>query len=334
MGCAAVDVTAQWTSSPAVRSTAKGHVRFSLGGVAQNMACAAQTLLADSASVLLAAPINPLDVLGSFAQAEMTRKHLQRDALILVHGRTAACNLLLNEHGDLETGVADMEVVEASLTPNVVESVFRKHCTNDLRVVGVDANVLPPTLAKLAQLCNEQSIPLLFEPTSVAKSDRLVHALLGTPYRAAFATPNTLELAHMAQMLRDRGVRGMPIEVTRTLLDVLPQGAQAQVRDASVLSHLVDVQLIKMGPSGVLVVLRKGDETQVAYAPAHVLEPSKLVNTTGAGDTFTGAILAAISETHTGMSWSMDSLLSLVDRGQAAAVHTLYSDEAVAPSFT
>lgn len=334
MGCAAVDVTAQRTSPPAVHSTAKGHVRFSLGGVAQNMARAAQTFLADRASVLLAAPINPSDVLGSFAQAEMTRKNLRCDALIPVRGRTAACNLLLNEHGDLETGVADMEVVEASLTPSVVESVFREHCLKDLRVVGVDANVLPPTLAKLAQLCNEQSIPLLFEPTSVAKSDRLVHALLGTPYRAAFATPNTLELAHMAQALRDRGVIGMPIQVPRDLLHVLPQGAQAQVDDASVLSHLVDVQLIKMGASGVLVVLRRGVETQVAYAPAHIVEPSKLVNTTGAGDTFTGAILAAISETYPGDNWSMEILLSLVDRGQAAAVRTLYCDEAVAPSFT
>lgn len=334
MGCAAVDITAQRTSLPAVHSTAKGQVRFSLGGVAQNVASAAQTILADRASVLLAAPINPSDVLGKFAQAEMARRRLQSGALIHIRGRTATCNLLLNEHGDLETGVADMEAVESSLTPDAMERIFCEHFSQNLRVVGVDANVLPHTLAKLAQLCNEKKIPLLFEPTSVAKSDRLVYALLDTPNRATFSTPNTLELAHMAQTLRGRGVHGKPIQAPQMLMHVLPLGAQALVDDASVLSHLVDVQLIKMGPLGVLVVRRCGVQTQVAYAPAHVLEASKSVNTTGAGDTFTGAVVAALCEMHTEAVPSMDQLFSLVDRGQAAAVCTLYSNEAVAPSFT
>ncbi|WFC96154.1 hypothetical protein MBRA1_002810 [Malassezia brasiliensis] len=115
---------------------------------------------------------------------------------------------------------------------------------------------------------------------------------------------------------------------------ILADRASALVDDASMLSELVDVQLIKMGPLGVLVVHRCGDQTQVAYAPAHALEASKLVNTTGAGDTFTGAVVAALCEMQTGASPSMEQLLSLVDRGQAAALRTLYSDEAVAPSFT
>ena len=297
---------------------------FSLGGVAQNVARAAHAMAPRPDAVVLAAPCNPDDALGQYMQAEMERRALRRDALVHVPGgRTAVCNLFLDAAGDLETGIADMQIVEAALSSETIERVWK-----------ADANMAPAALARLAALGAEANVPVLFEPTSVAKSVRLVEALLPHGLQVRFATPNVYELAVMAERIP---VSGAAPPVPRSLLDSIPRAAaQKIVQDAQTLSVLVHTQLIKLGSYGVLLAHRTSDALALYHIPPIPLDPSKPHNSTGAGDTFTGAILAGISarsHNQPKSEWSRDELLSLIDAGQQAAVHTLYSAQAVAAAL-
>lgn len=335
MGCSAVDITAQRTSEPALRSTAPGQVSFSLGGVAQNVARAAHAMAPRPDAVVLAAPCNPDDALGQYMQAEMERRALRRDALVHVPGgRTAVCNLLLDAAGDLETGIADMQIVEAAFSGETIERVWKAHATENLAIVAADANMAPAALARLAALGDEANVPVLFEPTSVAKSVRLVEALLPHDLQVQFATPNVYELAAMAEQVP---VSGTAPPAPRSLLDGIPQtAAEKIVQDAQTLSVLVRTQFIKLGAYGVLLAHRTSDALTLYHIPPIPLDPSKPHNSTGAGDTFTGAILAGISarsHRQPKSEWSRDELLSLIDAGQQAAVHTLYSAQAVAQTL-
>ena len=102
------------------------------------------------------------------------------------------------------------------------------------------------------------------------------------------------------------------------------------------MSVLVRTQFIKLGAYGVLLAHRTSDALTLYHIPPIPLDPSKPHNSTGAGDTFTGAILAGISarsHRQPKSEWSRDELLSLIDAGQQAAVHTLYSAQAVAQTL-
>lgn len=301
------------------------------------MARAAQYLATRPNSVVLVAPINARDALGAYLQDALQRDGLRQDALVhSTHGQTPACNLLLDEQGDLETGIAGMGLVEKALTPTAVEHVFRRWATHRLAVVGADANMTPAALAHLARLCAQHNVPWLFEPTSSAKATRLVDALLHEPYQAQFATPNGIELACMASRLRREGVRETPTPVPETLAACLPATAHQLVRDASVVSRLANVLFVKLGEHGVLLVHRVSDALRTAHSSACVRDATHLLNTTGAGDTFTGAILAAISalpRLGAVPTWDFNLLQQLVEHGQRAASHTLSSPEAVPASL-
>lgn len=330
-----MDITAQRTSQPVIHSTARGSIRLSLGGVALNVSRAAQRHSQAHNSVVLAAPTNSLDPLGRYLRAEMQQRELRQDALLHAEGeRTAVCNLLLDEQGNLETGVADMGIVEQTLTPSAVERVFSRWHTQHLAVVAADANMPPETLRKLVQLCTAHDVPFLFEPTSVAKADRLVDGLLQQSCTAQFATPNALELAQMAKRMRSNGWPGESVEAPASLTQALPETAAQLLNDAGVVAQLVNVLFIKLGSAGVLAVCREQRGLHAYHTPAPVLDPSKPINTTGAGDTFTGAILAAIAaiprKCRPASSWNREELKALIDRGQSAAQQTLYSREAVA----
>lgn len=119
IGSAAVDITAQTKIDSDTRlsqhSTSPGKVCLSLGGVARNVAEASHRILAaqeHATSSLLVAPVGE-DVLGKLLFEETQRLGMRTDGFLKSDKRTAVCNMVLDNTGNLVGGVADMDITQA-----------------------------------------------------------------------------------------------------------------------------------------------------------------------------------------------------------------------------
>jgi pseudouridine-5'-phosphate glycosidase/pseudouridine kinase len=120
IGSAAVDITsrarpASSGSDDGKNSTLPGSVSVSLGGVARNISEAAYRTLTAKAPELghITALVSCVgnDLFGHLLVGEMQRIGMRTDGLVAGTGRTAVCNLVLDDAGDLVGGVADMDIV-------------------------------------------------------------------------------------------------------------------------------------------------------------------------------------------------------------------------------
>lgn len=112
-GAAAIDLTSS-SAKHNEGTTTPGSVSLTPGGVARNIAHAAQNLLPEG-EVLLVSPVgtaeSKVDAFGEILKLSMAKNGLRTDGLVPVPGSTAVCSLLLGG-GHLVGGVADMSVVE------------------------------------------------------------------------------------------------------------------------------------------------------------------------------------------------------------------------------
>lgn len=125
IGSAAVDITAQANVDVDVTlakgSTAPGKVSLSMGGVARNIAEAAHRILTAqglSTSSLLLAPVGE-DGFGKLLVDETEKLGMRTDGLLKSEGRTAVCDMVLDNTGNLTGGVADMEITQALVEEQV-----------------------------------------------------------------------------------------------------------------------------------------------------------------------------------------------------------------------
>lgn len=89
-------------------------------------------------------------------------------------------------------------------------------------------------------------------------------------------------------------------------------------------------------PSKRLVVTRSQDGTEIIilkHFPALPVKPNNIVNVTGAGDSFVGALCANFVRKPTSLH-SLQALDRLIDASQQAAVLSLQSPFAVSPAMT
>jgi pseudouridylate synthase / pseudouridine kinase len=134
-GCSAVDISAKVDDKFVSGSTIPGLVQISLGslssvysmayslicakgGVGRNVAEACHRLLKDPSSTLLVSPVGQ-DSYGQLLVDEMSKMGMRTDGILNSQARTAACNMIFDETGDLVTGVADMHIT-SSLDSNFV----------------------------------------------------------------------------------------------------------------------------------------------------------------------------------------------------------------------
>ena len=117
VGCAAVDITAQELPNTdpglAKHSTAPGHVKFSLGGVARNVAEVTHRILESKSSKLSAILLAPVgkDPFGQTLLRESGSLGMRTDGLLEFENETSAvCNIVLESDGTLVGGVADMGI--------------------------------------------------------------------------------------------------------------------------------------------------------------------------------------------------------------------------------
>ncbi|THH34045.1 hypothetical protein EUX98_g143 [Antrodiella citrinella] len=203
VGASAVDITAQASKATpfTTHSTVPGAVHMSLGGVGRNMAEAAHRTLTASSEpytheTVLVSAVGQ-DSFGRLLTEESKQIGMRTDGFLATPGsRTAVCNMSIDEDGGLIGGVADMDIIQSLETTAVLESLTRYNPV----LVALDGNLSEDTLTSVVAFCNNRNTPVFFEPTSVAKSVRILPAVSTSKITRppiAFASPNLLELAHM-----------------------------------------------------------------------------------------------------------------------------------------
>ncbi|KAI6153632.1 indigoidine synthase A-like protein [Pisolithus tinctorius] len=392
VGCAAVDITSKVQQTPTFsqNTTHPGKLTLTLGGVARNIAEAAHRVLAGSedqnSATLLMAPVGE-DIFGRLI-TDLTRSMgMRTDGLSLVPSQqSAVCNVVLDSQGGLETGIADMDLSQLWKGSEVF-SVLRHHRP---RLLVLDGNISSETMTAIVAEATTSNIEVFFEPTSVAKSTRILPVIAANLGRTSqslisYASPNLLELGHLYEEARTtfdlmshdhwwRVVDGFSLGSSfRMELDQLgraPVSDKApELGDLSFLVNKGVVQMainllpffqhlvIKCGEHGVVVVMRLGHanvgnwsmersnlqgryivahsqvsaETIVVqhFPPIHI-PPGAVVNTTGAGDTLVGTLLAMLVR-NPKTFLDVVALRNAIDISQQAATLTLQSSSAVSP---
>lgn len=347
-GCAALDVTSS-TTVPAAGATSEGVVCFTLGGVARNIAEAAHYATAPSKySVKLVAPLLD-DAAGLLISRGTDERGMDTSGLFCSSASSVqstsspVASLLLDaKTNDLLSGVTAMNLVEERLSG---ERIIAAADTHRAAAIAFDANLTPSAMQALLtwkQRHNEQAPILLFEPTTISKCDRVIQALgaLGGDTNSTseplvdVTTPNIIELKVMRKAALD-----LNLALGRDLLEPIPD-SDAQIREAielaaPLLAHF-GLILVTLGSRGVLCLFRDEAGRPIAHheKPTEVLGPDEVKSTTGAGDCFAGAVLAALAETRSssprGISYRrIDEVRRLAQIGSAASRKSLRSHEAV-----
>lgn len=317
-GSAAVDITAS-TAQDHPGSTSPGSVQLTAGGVGRNLARAAQALLPDSA-VRLVSPVGT-DALAAVLKSEMADGALRTDGLLPREGRTASCVLFLTA-GELSRGVADMAIVETLSASDIAASL-----PPSPELVVFDLNLSSASIAALLKECAERGLRTFCDPTSVAKTPRLLPGLLNGGL-THFA-PNLAELDALHVALEPALDDTPAGEASWEAVNALNLGAEfrsaVEARFRSVewvnqsgairklvgLSPFVDNVWLKAGAGGVLSLRfqdkrdakgvsqriehgkHRGQWLNIRHYPAPVVEG--VLNTTGAGDTLAGSLIAGLA---------------------------------------
>ncbi|KAJ7169834.1 indigoidine synthase A-like protein [Mycena filopes] len=382
VGSAALDITSRatdMTDSVGLHSTSPGTVALGLGGVARNIAEACHRM---GEPALLVAPLGE-DTWGHLLGKETEAMGMRTDGFIKRSTeRTAVCNLFLDGAGSLIGGVADMDITQQL----DAELVLQQIAINNPQLVALDGNLSSESLQTIVAYCAQRKIQTLFEPTSIAKSVKILPAIEqslknSSDAAVSFFTPNLLELQQVYRHANDYDLTASPIwwsvidslglgagfrtEVARlarkrvlvdgsndhTLAFLVEEGV-AQM--ATALTPFFQNIFIKLGERGIIGVIRlSGKDAEgwtrelsnlerryvVAHGPSgHDIlvfqhfppHPTKVLNSTGAGDSFVGALLASLQIQPHPLS-SPAALTHLVATCQKAASLTLQSHSAVSP---
>jgi sugar/nucleoside kinase (ribokinase family) len=315
-GCA-VDITATMETNPSTSqllgTSHPGRIKRTLGGVGCNIARAAFRL--GTHPVLISA-------IGDDANGRWTREVLRTmgmpiNGLQVVHQQsTAVYNAIHSSNGELQVAVADMNIFNHLLPERVSHMIYDVEPS----YICFDGNITSECMHSIALAGAELNIPVIFEPTSVAKSSRIFqHPGILSTKGIQYVTPNVYELNEMATYMTGKETISVPDnEAVKKLLSL---GLDQVVTNASQLATLVPHVLVKLGPHGVVYFGTSNNDVQVVYYP--VEEMADISNVTGAGDSFVGALLSGL------VIYGSRSLDKVVRIGQRAAVMTLGSEDAV-----
>ncbi|CAK9786522.1 hypothetical protein CC85DRAFT_306969 [Cutaneotrichosporon oleaginosum] len=322
-GAAAVDITSA-TSRLVPHTTTPGTISISAGGVGRNIAHAAQNLSPPGEVMLVSAVgthATHVDPLGQLLALALQDAGMRADGLVPTAGRTAACSLVL-ENGDLTGGVADFSIAE-QLSIEVIEAAL----AHNPSVVAFDCNLSPEAIAALLSATSARAIPTLCDPTSVPKLARLIPALNKLPRALTHIAPNILELDHLHAALMD-----LDDDAAWNYVNSLNLGAEwrgaveafanrngAWIADEGIAARMVQCLpwvggvWLKAGSRGMLRLSlglkpksRGGGAQSVSHRtpdgrtltltlyPPPVIAADEVVNTTGAGDTLVGGIVAGL----------------------------------------
>ena len=264
-----------------------GTVKISLGGVGRNIAHNL-SLLGTDVRMLTAYgdDIHGQRVAASCSELGIDVSH----ALRVAGGTTSTYLYLTDEQGEMALAVSNMEIC-GKITPRYLAGNLS--LLQNAQVVIVDANIPRESLIYLAENC---TVPLFCDPVSTTKAEKLRPIL----HRIHTLKPNRLE----AELLSG-------VKIT----------SRADVKTAAdrLLELGVHRLFISLGAEGVYAAM--GSEgLWLPNLPGH------MVNTTGCGDAFMGAIGWAYLE---GMDLKQTALVGL-----AAGAIAMESEETINPAMS
>lgn len=264
-----------------------GSVKISLGGVGRNIAHNL-SLLGTDVRMLTAFgdDVHGQRIAASCAELGIDASHARR----IADGNTSTYLYLTDEKGEMVLAVSDMEICN-QITPAYLSGNLS--LLQNAQLVIADANIPAESLIYLAENC---SAPLFCDPVSTKKAEKLRPILS----RIHTLKPNKLE----AELLS-----GVKIE---TREDV------AKAAD-KLLDMGVHRLFISLGADGVYAAMGE----QRLWLPNL---PGTMVNTTGCGDAFMGAIGWAYLE---GMNLQETALAGL-----AAGAIAMESGETINPAMS
>ncbi|KAJ1286229.1 hypothetical protein BS78_03G337200 [Paspalum vaginatum] len=192
IGGMVLDIHAKPSVPPHPGTTVPGLVKYVSGGVARNIA----ECMSKLGTLPFMISVVGNDVAGDFLLKYWRSVGLCTEGILQVHDvATPVVSNVFDSSGELIAGVASVGAVESFLIPSWI-CQFRHHITN-APLVMLDANLPPESLEAACIIAFESGVPVLFEPVSVVKSQRIAPI-------AEYITctsPNEIELVAMANSL-------------------------------------------------------------------------------------------------------------------------------------
>ena len=161
------EVLEMYTSNP-------GKINVSSGGVGRNIA---------HNLALLNVPVTLLSAVGDDREGirnleETGKAGVMMEQMIISGGHpTGIYMAILNEKGEMEVAISDMQVLE-EITVEYLKS--KTYLIKESKMVVIDTNIPEKSIEYVVDLCNKVKVPLLIEPVSVEKAKKLRKILDGS----------------------------------------------------------------------------------------------------------------------------------------------------------
>jgi pseudouridine kinase len=296
IGGANIDHKCQTLDRPVPGTSNPGRMLTSLGGVGRNVA---ENLARLGTSTALITALGT-DDLGARIHRETDAAGVDVRHVILSSHPTGSYTAVLDESGEMVIAVSAMDAMNDITVENVDA---RRALIANARILLLDCNVPEDAMGHAAEIAHRNGVPVLVEPVSVAKVQRIT-PILTAGFSLHTITPNLDEVHRLT------GATG---------------SSRADLCAAASRLHAAGVQnvWIRLGINGSFLSVARDGETQVEMIAAG---PATLVDATGAGD----AMLAGYM---LGVLRGLDPFAA-ARYGRAAAAITVESAETVNPSLS
>ena len=260
IGSAGVDIIGRAGGDLHYGTSNPGRLRFSLGGVARNVA---ENLARLGSEVALITAVGD-DPQGAQLLRQASEVGIDVEACLTVPGEhTGAYLAVLDEQGNKHLALDDMRVIE-SITPQTIRD--NRNRIAEASVVFVDANLSSVTLTAVLSAAAKARVPVIADPASVSLAPRL-RPHLGALY---MITPNEAEASTLCPHPVPHADREQALDAARHLV-----------------SQGVDAAVVTMAEFGVAYATAQ-TSGHIPAVKTEILDP------TGAGDALTAAIIFAL----------------------------------------
>ncbi|AUI66455.1 MULTISPECIES: carbohydrate kinase [Glaesserella] len=263
-----------------------------IGGVARNVA---ENL------GRLGQRVNFISTVGNDPEWERIKsfssEFMDMNNVITVEGQSTGCyTALLDKDGEMYLGLADMSIYD-NLTPKALN----RYATliKSARCIVADLNCPKSTIEYLCKSAKGHGIPLILIAVSEPKMDRLPQDLQG-----------------VSCLIINKG------EVAAYFNQVLDSDAKVEDAVTRLMAQGVEQVVLTSGSKAILNASKDG----LTWHSVRQIEPSQIVDVTGAGDAFSGAFIYAWLN-----AYEQDKA---VLAGLTNAYHTIQSEFTVRPNLT
>jgi pseudouridine kinase len=291
IGAASIDTKGRAHQPIQAGTSTPGAIRVSVGGVGRNIA---ENLARLGERVVLLSAVGDdgsgRRILNQAAECGIDVRHV----LVAPQHRTAAYLAVLDDAGNPLMSIDDMVINRRLVTPGFVYR--HRRLFRDARMVILDANLSPATLATIFRLAEKYNVPVCADPTTATLAPRL------EPYLShlTLVTPNAAEAEALCG-----------VQVT--------DRASALVAAQMLVTMGVQIAIVTLGATGLVYATSQ----ESGHVPAVECEIADL---TGAGDALTAAVIFGLLN-----DFDVDEAVRL---GTSAAALTLGCRETVCPSLS